>query len=132
MMRPPGWMESLVDIVLGCMDPHNTLGPLGYRWRNEDDFWEIWVYPTPAELVGGAADGTVVNPGFSLDVQQLLAVFEKLADVSWLAQPLGPHDQDGPNLSFDGVYDGHEVWLTVLSRAPDDEEPGFKVDVTRR
>ena len=33
---------------------------------------------------------------------------------------------------FEGVYGGHDVWLLVLSEAPGDEEPAFKVDLTRR
>ena len=131
MSYQPAWMESIIDVVANCMEPHGELA-LGYRWRNEDDYWEIWVYPTPAELVGGAADGTVVSPGFSLDVQGVSTSFEELEAVQWRAQPFGPHDQDGEHLSFEGVYDGHDVWLLVLSQAPDDEEPGFRVDLTRK
>lgn len=125
MSKPPVCMESLIDIVANSMEPHNELGRLGYRWGNEDGFWEISVYPTPAELVGGAEDGAVVFPGFSLDVQELSTAFEELVDVHWRAQLFGPHDQEGQNLSLEGVYDGHDVWLLVLSEAPDDEEPGF-------
>ena len=88
--------------------------------------------PTPAELVGGAEDGAVVFPGFSLDVQGLSTAFEELVGVCWQAQPLGPHGQEGPYLSFEGVYDGHDVWLRVLGEAPDDEEPGFAVSLSPR
>ena len=132
MSKPPAWLESLVDAVANCMEPHNELGPLAYRWRSEDDHWEMVVYPAPAELVGGAADGAVVSPGFSLDIQELSTAFEEIEDIHWQAQPLGPHDQEGQHLSFEGVYGGHDVWLLVLSEAPGDEEPAFKVDLTRR
>lgn len=132
MSKSPAWMETLVDIVANCMEPHGALGPLGYRWRNEADQWEIWVYPTPAELVGGADDGAVVLPGFSLDVQQLSSAFEDIEDVRWQAHPFGPHDTEGEHVSFEGVYNGHGVWLLVLSHAPGDERPGFAVDLTRR
>ena len=132
MPKPPAWMESLIEIVANCMEPISELGPLAYRWCNEDDHWEIWVYPAPAELVGGAGDGAVVSPGFSLDIQELSSAFEELEDVRWQAQAFGPHDQVGRNLSFEGVYKGRGIWLLVLSEAPRDEEPGYKVDVTRR
>jgi len=125
-------MEPLIDIVANCMEPHNELGPLAYRWLNEDDHWQIWVYPTAAEIVGGAADGAVVFPGFTLDVQELSTAFEELEDVHWQAHPFGPHDQEGEHLSFEGVYDGHDVWLLVLSQAPGEEEPGFTVNLTGR
>ena len=41
MSKPPAWMESLIDIVANCIEPHYELGPLAYRWRNEDDRWGI-------------------------------------------------------------------------------------------
>ena len=31
-------------------------------------------------------------------------------------------------MSIDGVYQGHEVFVQVLAYAPDDEEPGMKLD----
>ena len=126
MSPPPTWMESLIDFVASCMEPHSELGPLAYRWRNEDDYWEVWVYPTPGEIVGGAVDGAIISPGFSLDAQELSTAFEKLEGVHWQAHPFGPHDREGQSLAFEGVYDGHGVWLVVLSDAPEDEEPGFK------
>ena len=95
MSQPPAWMESLIDIVANCMEPHSQLGPLAYRWRNEGGYWEMWVYPAPAELVGGAEDGAVVSPGFSLDVQELSSAFEELEDVHWQAHAFGP-----PSLFF--------------------------------
>jgi len=63
------------------MELHGALGSLGFRWREEDDFCEITAYSTPGEVVGGAEDGPVVVPGVSLDVQELMSVFEELVDV---------------------------------------------------
>ena len=131
MSEPPSWLNSLVDVIAECMEPHNTMGPLAFRWGNENDHWEITVYPTPAELIGGSTDGAVVSPGFSLDVHELSTVFEELVDVHWQAHAFGPHDPEGQHVSFEGVYDGHTIYLQVLSEAPEDEEPGFKVDLTK-
>jgi hypothetical protein len=121
-------MEALVDIVSGCMEAHSVTGPLGFRWSEEEQFWEVIVYPTPIELVGGAADGELVSPGFSLNVKELQSSFDEVTDVNWRAHDFGPQDPDGPHISIEGVYQGHDVYLTVLSEAPDDEEPGLKID----
>ncbi len=129
MAEAPQWLTSLIDAVGNCMEAHCASGPLGFCWRQEDDFWEISVYSTPGEIVGGAQDGAVIVPGFSLDMQGLMAAFEKVADLHWIAQSFGPHDNLGPHVSIEGVYQGHEVWLQVLAEAPEDEEPGFKVDL---
>ena len=54
-----------------------------YRYRNEAEFWEIVIYPTPVELKGGIVEGTVVSPGFSLDLQQLINVFDRVDEINW-------------------------------------------------
>ena len=46
-------------------------------------------------------------------------------------QGVGPAD-DGPCVSVEGLFAGHEVWLRVLADAPDDEEPRMKFDATGR
>ncbi len=130
MSQAPAWMEALIDVVSGCMEVYNVMGPLGFRWSEEDQFWEVIVYPTPIELVGGAADGELVSPGFSLRLQELWSSFDEVTDVNWCAYDFGPHDPYGPRISIEGVYQGHHVYLIVLSEAPNDEEPGLRLDTT--
>ena len=129
MAEVPQWLASLIDAVGNCMESHCTSGPLVFRWRQEDDFWEIAVYSTLGEVVGGVEDGAIFVPGFSLDVQELMSVFDEVANLSWHSQSFGPHDNLGPHVSMEGVDQGHEVGLQVLAEAPEDEEPGFKVDL---
>ena len=128
--RPSAWMTELVEGVAGCMEAHSPMGALGWRSHAEEELVELVVYPTPVELVGGAHDGTIVLPGFSLDVQALQAVFERVTALSWHAQDVGPDDEDGPHLSLEGTYQGHAVWLRVLAEAPDDEAPGLQLDTS--
>jgi len=128
--EPPSWMETLIDVVLGCLEVHTLMGPLGFRFEEENGLWAITAYPTPVELSGGAVDGMVVSPGFSLELEPLFAAFEEISDMRWSVYRYGLHDSDGPELSIEGVYEGHEVYLRVLAEAPEDEEPGIKVDTS--
>ena len=130
MSEAPVWLESLVDAVANNMEPHSELGPLTFCWRQEDDDWVLMVYPTPGEVIGGADDGAIVAPGFSLDLQALISGFEELVDVHWRAQAFGPHDEQGQHISVEGLYQGHQVYLQVLAEAPEGEEPGFEVDLS--
>ncbi len=82
------------------------------------------------ELVGGAHDGAVVAPGFSLDLEGLRAAFASVAAFGWNA--LGLHGAEGPYVFVEGVYGGREVYLQVLAQAPEDEEPGLRFDPSRR
>jgi hypothetical protein len=124
------WLDLLQDAVAACVEADSPMGPLGLRYREEDGFWEVWVYPTPVELVGGAHDGAVVEPGFSLDLEQLRAAFESISDFGWNA--LGLNDPDGPHVYVEGIFRGREVFLQVLAHAPEGEEPGLRLDATRR
>ena len=124
------WLDDLLEAVAGCAEAGSPMGPLGLRHREEEGFWEVWIYPTPVELVGGAHDGAVVAPDFCLDLERLRSTFEVVADFGWNA--LGLHCPEGPYVHVEGVYRGREVYLQVLAQAPHDEEPGLKLDATRR
>jgi hypothetical protein len=126
----PDWLNDLFDIIAAALLPESLIGPLGFRWRSDEDFWEIDAYPAPVELVGGADDGAVVTPGFSLDLEQLRNAFERVDELGWNA--FGWPDGDGPFISIEGDYRGHDVYLRVLAEAPEGEEPGAKLRVPRR
>ena len=60
--------------------------------------------------------------------RRLRAAFDRVDDFGWNA--LGLHDADGPHVWVEGEYRGHDVWLRVLAQAPEDEDPGMKLDVS--
>ena len=124
------WLEELYEAVAGCVEADSPMGPLGQRSWEEDGDWQVWIYPTPVELVGGRHDGEVVAPGITLDLEALREVFESVEAFSWNALAL--NWPEGPHVSIVGVFQGREVWLQVLAYAPEDEEPGLKYDDTRR
>ena len=83
------------------------------------------------ELVGGAHDGAVVHAGFRLDLEQLRGLFETVNDFGWNALSFTDPDE-GPYVYVEGVIGGRAVFLQVLASPPEDEEPGLKLDATRR
>lgn len=125
-----GWLDTLLEEVGNCMEADSPMGPLGLRYREEEGFWEVWIYPTPVELVGGRHDGEVVLPGFTIDLENLRESFDSVVAFHWNA--LGLNYTEGPHVSVEGVFQGREVYLQVLAYAPEGEEPGFKLDATRR
>jgi hypothetical protein len=127
----PDWMDALVRTVSDAMTAHGMPGPVGLRYREEDETWDLLVYPLPLELVGGKHDGDVVAPAFTLDLEQVRTAFTRVDEVSWQAHSLGEHD-DGPYVSIEGEYAGRQVWLRVLAYAPDGEEAGERFDTNRR
>jgi hypothetical protein len=126
----PAWLNSLFEDIGAGLTPEGLMGPLGFRWHEEEGFCEVDAYPTPVEVVGGAADGAVLAPGFSLDLEQLRAVFEEIVDLGWNA--FGWPDGEGPFIWVEGTYQGRSIFLRVLSEAPEGEEPGAKFRVPRQ
>ena len=127
----PGWLDGLVREVGDTMTAQGDAASLGLRFLEDDGAWEVLVYPLPVELVGGAHDGAVATPGFSLDVEALRSAFTRVDDLTWNAATVGPGDE-GPYLSVEGEYRGRAVWLRVLALAPDDEEPAGRLDTNGR
>ena len=113
--------KLLVANVAVNMEADGVPGPLGMQYGREDGFWQVTVFPQPVKLVGGADDGAVVSPGFTLDLEELRSTFEKVVASGW--QALGRREE-GPCLYIEGVFQGHDVLLSVLAEAPEDEEPG--------
>ncbi len=128
--QPPPWLADLVDSVSACIEAHSPMGPLEYWYSTKEEITELIIFPTPVELVGGAVDGAVVVAGFSLDLHTLQAAFERLDAVYWQAHSLGSHDVEGPHLSLEGVYQGQEVWLRMLSEPPEEAEPGLRLNTS--
>lgn len=126
----PEWLAGFVETVGSHMSEDDPAGPLGFRFREEEGTWEVVVYPAPVELVGGAHDGEVVDPGFRLDVEGLRSDFDSIQEIGW--DSLALRDMDGPHLWIEGTFDGHEILLKMLASAPDDEGPGGKVSADRK
>jgi hypothetical protein len=124
------WLGLLQEAVSACIEADSPMGPLGLRYREEESVWEVRIYPTPVELVGGVHDGERVVPGLRLDLEQLRQEFDSIVAFGWDA--LGLNWPEGPHVFIEGVFRGREVYMQVLANAPEDEEPGLKLDTTRR
>ncbi|MEM9092175.1 MAG: hypothetical protein AAGC93_26000 [Cyanobacteria bacterium P01_F01_bin.53] len=128
-MTSSAWLESLADLVCISVEAYSAMGPFGFRYRQDDEDWELIVYPTPVELMGGSEDGALVHSGFSLDIQFLLSRFEQVTAVQWLTHDFGVSEPEGPQLSIEGIYQGHNIWLRVLAEPPPNEPPGLQLKV---
>jgi hypothetical protein len=127
MTTPPAWLDALLERIAGATEALAPMESLGFHYHvDEDDtLWEVLVYPTPVKVVGGPESGTLLFPGFSLDLQALVAAFDTVVAVYWLSQGQGPVDPEGPAVTVEGTCQGHTVFLRVLAYAPDDEPPGM-------
>ena len=129
----PSWLEPLVEAVAASMTVHGPEGPLGLRYRSAEGRWDVQLYPLPVEMVGGAHDGGLAAPGFTLDLRSLGAAFDWAGTMSWDPHGTCPENVNvGPCLSIEGEFANRPVWLRVLAYPPEDVAPAAKVDGSGR
>lgn len=119
MVSPPEWLNQFVNAVTECICPHDVLSPLGCHFQHLDDIWEITLFASKTEVVGGPQDGLSYNSGFNIEVFALTKIFSEVETVSWQSQKIGPTDELGSHLSVEGIYDRKRIWLRITSNAPD-------------
>ncbi|WP_373651257.1 MULTISPECIES: hypothetical protein [unclassified Schlesneria] len=124
MTCPPDWLSSFADDVTSCIRSHDDLAPLGCHFHDMDGIWEITLFASLTEVIGGPHDGRLRPSPFSVDVKPLLAAFSHVDKVTWQALRVDPSDELGPHLSIEGLVGTKPVWLRITSIAPERFEPG--------
>jgi hypothetical protein len=132
MVTPPDWLSTFVDSVTAHIHSHDVLSPLGCHFQQVDDLWEITVFASRTEVVGGPQDGLLCNAAFSVDVNRLLNQFSEIHSISWQAHSLGMRDELGPHLSVEGRRDNRQLWLRITSTAPERFEAGRRAIVNQQ
>ena len=125
--RPPEPLEQLIQTISDCLEAHSEMR-LGFRYWEEDDVTQLMVHPLSVELIGGADDGSILLPGFSLDIHSLAIAFDQIHAIYWISQGFTPSDPEGAHLSIEGHYHGKSMWIRIMAAAPNDEAPGMKTE----
>jgi hypothetical protein len=119
MPAPPEWLTQLVHAAAECICPHDILSPLGCHYQHLNEVWEITLFASKTEIVGGPQDGLNYSSGFNIEVLGLTKLFSEVENVSWQSQTLGPTDDLGTHISVEGIYADRKVWLRITSKAPE-------------
>lgn len=119
-VEPPGWLRWLANDAARCVTQSLSSAPLGchFHYDAEGQAWEVTLFVSRAEVLGGELDGLEIPAGVGVDILGVLAVFESVMAVTWQAERLSGDDDLGAHLSFAGRSRGNEVWLRILGHAP--------------
>lgn len=126
MAAPPSWLARMTNDVATQMWGVDILAPIGchYFFNEAVGHWEVTLFVSSTEVVGGARDGQTVTSRFTLDLSQIQGLFDEVTGFHWQAQQLGSEDEIGPHVSLEGKYEGQDVWVRVLASAPNRFEAG--------
>jgi hypothetical protein len=120
MPSPPDWLSHLADRVAEQFHATDVLSPLGCHFYHNLalDQWEVTLFASKTEIVGGKLDGVATTSNFSLDLKETFQVFDEVTNFHWQTASLGPDDDLGPHVSVEGLFEGNSVWVRVLSNPP--------------
>ena len=132
MASPPEWLARFVNAATTSINSYDVLSPLGCHFQQVQDVWEITVFASRTEIVGGPQDGSLSTSRFNVDVYEVLQQFSKVDAINWQAQSFDSRDDLGAHLSIEGSYENHQIWFRITSTAPEQFEAGRRADVNHR
>lgn len=126
MPATPDWLERLTQQVLQHLYPADLLAPVGCHVYHDaaEDRWEVTLFASRTEVVGGQLDGKQTCSWFAVDVLGLSRLFADLSCVEWQTHRYGAEDDLGAHLSLEGYFEGTHVWLRVLAESPPQFDTG--------
>ncbi len=124
--RPPAWLRWLANDAARGILSDAFQAPIGCHFFHDADRdeWEVTIFVSSTEVVGGPKDGTVLPSQIQLDIVQVMQIFDDVPQIYWQSDAVGPDDELGQHVSFEGSARGHLVWLRILQRPPQWAGPG--------
>ena len=127
-------MDRIMELVCPTIfDAGGSFECSGFWPDGKNQPWfEIWVYPSVVELLGGRHDGEVVYQGFRVDLSALQEILFPLYDEveDWeLDNAIGQGDDlPRPSIMISGRLKGNDDTLTIhiCTQPPPDAEPAEK------
>ena len=130
MTRPPYWIEETANRVAAMFQSDDPLAPIGCHFYHDEEqgVWEVTLFVSLTETLGGEMDGKLTGGRFSLDLTELTSLFSEVERFSWQAASLGAGDDLGSHLAIEGLVGEEKLWLRILSEPPRQFEAGRIAD----
>lgn len=121
---PPDWLHQLAEELTACIEPIDRRAPIGCHFCYADDCWEVTLFVSRTEVLGGEYDGEQIPGRFNLDVTRLLTVLEQVDGCWWQPLPVAADDELRSHLSLEGRHAGQCVWVRITAEQPAAIESG--------
>ncbi|APZ96718.1 hypothetical protein Fuma_06391 [Fuerstiella marisgermanici] len=124
--RPPAWLRWLSNDAARGIVADEFHAPIGcHFYQNPDnDEWEVSIFVSATEIVGGPLDGKNVPLQVQLDIVHVMNLFDETPTVHWQSDAVAEDDELAQHLSFEGTARGHRIWLRILKEPPEGMGPG--------
>ena len=122
----PVWLRWFANDAAQAILDTAAHAPIGchYYFGEDRNEWEVTVFVSATEVVGGARDGTVVPCKIQLNINHAIQLFDELPKIYWQAGAMLEDEDTGQHVSLEGKVRGYRVWLRILAEAPEQAGPG--------
>lgn len=124
MSTEPAWLKKFAERVCQAMEFPESNSPIGCHYHFAESTWEVTIFASSTEIVGGPSDGSRMPAPFVTDVHRVMTTFDETTSLSWQAAQMGPDDDLGTHLAIRGRFEGNAIWLRLLAEAPAGFAPG--------
>ena len=107
----------------------DLMAPIGCHYYRCEETWEVTVFASLTEIIGGEEDGRRIPSRFVLDVGAIIGLFNDVEEVRWQNLPQGADDELGAHLAVEGIHRGERLVLRIPAKAPDRFEAGRLANV---
>ncbi len=132
MSPEPGWLKRLTGCVCETLSPIANSAPIGCHYHPVGDTWEVSLFFSPTEIIGGEFDGQRIACLFVADVLELIHVFDVVEQMSWQPMPVDENDEVGAHLAVTGYFEGKRILFRVLATTPDQFAAGLFANLHER
>ena len=134
MSVPPPWLADFADRSAALLHGYDLLAPVGshFFFNQAIDQWELSLFVSSTEIVGGERDGELTHSKFAVDILGIASLFTDVNALDWQALTVDENDALGAHISVQGKYFGCNVWLRILALPPKGTEPGRTLDSYRQ
>jgi hypothetical protein len=130
MTRPPTWLAETANRIASHIHGADPLAPIGCHYYHDEasDLWEVTIFVSYTETVGGELDGKLTKSRFSVELIGWGEVFSEVHRFSWQAVSMGADDELGPHLAVEGMVGEHRLWLRIVADPPKQFQAGRIAD----
>lgn len=111
------------------MHPTEVMSPVGCHYHLAEDVWEVTIFASKTEVIGGEQDGLRFPSRFVLDVGALIGLFSDVDEVRWQNLAQAVDDELGAHLAIEGIHRGMRMVLRITAEAPDRFDSGRLANV---
>jgi len=129
MATPPSWLKEFTNQVIEQILPTDPLSPIGCHFHQTADEWEVTIFVSRTEILGGQYDGESHHCRFHLNLQELTSLFDHVETFAWQALPMTKDDDLGAHVALEGTAHGERVWLRITAVQPEMFESGRVANV---